>query len=155
MPGQETIPRAGRVLGLDWGATRIGLAITDELQLLATPLAVLRRRTGRRAPLGGFLTVVERESPVGIVAGLPLDDDGHEGAAATEARRMAEEFAVRAALPLEFTDESFTTTESRERLVARGISPASRGEVIDAMAAAVLLERWIAGRDRGSAGAPA
>ena len=153
MPGQEPIPREGRVLGLDWGATRIGLAITDDRQVIATPLAVLRRRAGRRAPLADFLTVTERELPVGIVAGLPLDDDGREGPAAAEARRMAEQFAGRAALPLEFIDESFTTTESRDRLMARGISPARRGEAIDAMAAAVLLERWIADRERGARGA--
>jgi putative Holliday junction resolvase len=146
MPTPSSIPPQGRVLGLDWGGNRIGLAITDALQILATPLEVLRQRAGKRPPLGAFLTVVEREAPVGIVAGLPLDDHGREGEAARAARQMAELFASRAALPLSFLDESFTTSESRLRLMARGVSPNSRSEALDAMAAAVLLERWIAAR---------
>jgi putative Holliday junction resolvase len=140
------IPREGRVLGLDWGANRIGLAITDPTQLIASPLEVLRRRAGKRLPLGAFLTIVEREEPVGIVVGIPFDDQGREGASAMAAREMAEQFGARSGLPLDFIDESFSTSESHARLIERGISPASRDAMIDAMAAAVVLERWLASR---------
>jgi len=138
-----TIPSTGRVLALDWGHARIGLAITDETQLLASPLGTLSRRAGKRLPLGPFLDVVERELPVGLVVGLPLDDEGAEGESAQAARAMGERFAARAALPLAWVDESFSTAEVLDRLTARGIAPRQRKEMIDAMAAAVVLERWL------------
>lgn len=140
------IPRHGRVLAVDWGSSRLGLAISDETQLLATPLAVLRRRPGKRLPLGGFLTIVETEHPVGLVVGLPVDDDGLLGEAAMHAREMGDLFATRSNLPIEWLDESFTTTEAAHRLTERGVSPRTRRTDIDALAAAVLLERWIAER---------
>lgn len=145
-----TIPPTGRVMGLDWGASRIGLAITDDTQLLATPLGVLRQRPRKRPPLGAFLTIVETEHPVGLVVGLPLDDEGHQGEAAEQARALGEQFARRAGLPVEWLDESFTTTEALSRLTGRGISPASRRDDIDAMAAAILLERWLETRRTGA-----
>ena len=56
-PPGDYIPHHGRVIGLDWGTSRIGLAITDETQLIARPLTTLTRRAGKRAPLGDFLTL--------------------------------------------------------------------------------------------------
>lgn len=140
------VPPTGRVLGLDWGVNRIGVAISDETQLLASPLAVLTRRSGKRLPLGDFLTIVETEHPVGLVVGLPLDDEGGESGNAAQARAMGELFAGRSQLPVEWVDESFTTSEVIDRLTSRGISPGSRRDRIDSMAAAVMLERWLAGR---------
>ena len=141
-----TIPTTGRVLALDWGLARIGVAITDETQLLASPLGTLTRRAGKRLPLGPFLDLVERELPVGLVVGLPLDDEGAEGESAQAARAMGEQFAARAELPLEWIDESFTTAETLERLTASGIAPRQRKADIDAMAAAIVLERWLDAR---------
>ncbi len=143
------IPPAGRVLGIDWGHARIGLAISDATQLIATPLEVLRRRVGKRLPLGRFLDVVEREHPVGLVIGIPFGDDGLPGEAAGAAREMGELFAARSGLPHEWLDESFTTSEAEERLIDRGVAPRRRKFDLDAMAAAVLLERWIE-RRRGT-----
>lgn len=143
------IPPTGRVLALDWGASRIGVAISDETQLLASPLGVLARRAGKRLPLGDFLTICEREHPVGLVVGLPLDDHGAEGPSAAAARQMGEQCAARAALPIAWVDESFTTTEVLDRLTERGIAPRQRKDLVDAMAAAVLLERWLELRRNG------
>lgn len=142
------LPPTGRILALDWGATRIGVAISDETQLLASPLAVLRRRRGKRLPLGRFLTLCEQEHPVGLLVGLPYDDDGREGAAAVAAREMGTTFAERSGLPVEWLDESFTTAEVIDRLTARGVAPRQRRETVDALAAAVLLERWLDSRYR-------
>ncbi len=135
-------------MALDWGHARIGVAITDETQLLASPLDTLTRRAGKRLPLGPFLDIVERERPVGLVVGLPLDDDANEGESAQAARAMGEQFATRAALPIAWVDESFTTAEVLERLTDRGIAPRQRKAMIDAMAAAVVLERWLDARRR-------
>lgn len=146
LPPLPAIPTTGRVMGLDWGASRIGIAITDEIQILASPIGILSRRAGKRLPLGQFLSMVEHHRPIGLVVGLPLDDEGHLGPAAVLAREMGDLFAVRSGLPIEWLDESFSTAESAERLRRRGISPRRRRNTIDAMAAAILLERWIAAR---------
>lgn len=145
------IPPNGRVLALDWGTVRIGMAVSDETQLLASPLGVLARRAGKRLPLGDFLTVVEREAPVGLVVGLPLDDDGLEAESAQAARAMGEQFAARAALPLAWIDESFSTATVHERLVSRGIRLRDRSGDMDAMAAATLLQEWLELRRGGRA----
>lgn len=135
------------MLGLDWGERRIGIAISDPSRLLATPLAVLRRRTGKRLPLRDFLSLVELHHPVALVVGLALDDQGKEGASACAAREMASLFSIRAELPLHFHDESFSTLEaadllgqSRPRL---SITARLRSEQIDAAAAAVMLQSWL------------
>lgn len=146
------IPFSGRILALDWGASRIGVAISDETQLLATPLAVLPRRAGKRLPLGAFLTIVETEHPVGLVVGLPLGDlYDDETPSLQAAREMGELFARRSGLPVEWVDESFSTAEVLDRLTARGVAPKSRRDSVDALAAAVVLERWLAARRGGAA----
>lgn len=134
---------------MDWGTARIGLAITDETQLIATPLATLMRRAGKRPPLGEFLTIVEREVPVGLVVGLPLNDEGREGESALAAHAMGELFAMRANLPMDLVDESFSTTTALETVTALGRRHRHAKDVIDAMAAAVVLQRWLEMRRGG------
>ena len=135
------IPAIGRVLALDWGTSRIGIAISDETQLVATPLDTLTRRAGRRLPLAQFLTIVTRERPVGLVVGLPLDDFGREGDSAIAAREMGVAFAGRSYLPLEWIDESFTTADMLATMREMGRRPTPQN--VDAMAAAELLQRWL------------
>jgi putative Holliday junction resolvase len=135
------IPPTGRVLGLDWGTSRIGVAVSDETQLVASPLGTLTRRAGRRLPLAQFLTITTRERPVGLVVGLPLDDDGREGESATAAREMGHAFAARSFLPLEWVDESFTTTRTLDTMHEFGRRP--RTDNVDRLAAAELLQQWL------------
>lgn len=146
----DYIPHHGRVLCLDWGTSRIGLAITDETQLIATPLTTLTQRAGKRPPLGAFLTVCEQELPVGLVVGLPLDDEGREGESAMAAHEMGALFGARAKLPMDFVDESFSTATALETITSLGRRPRNSKEVVDAMAAAVVLQRWLEMRRGGS-----
>ncbi|MGH7522707.1 MAG: Holliday junction resolvase RuvX [Gemmatimonadales bacterium] len=136
------IPTSGRILAIDWGANRIGLAISDETQLVASPLGVLKRRTGRRLPIGDFLTLVEREHPVGLVVGIPVGDDGLEGAAGTAAREMGRVFAARSGLPVDWIDESFTTVDAMRHSRETG----QRAGSMDELAAAEILQRWLDAR---------
>ena len=69
------IPATGRILGVDWGEVRIGLALSDETQTLASPLDTLVRRSGKRFPMARLLDLVELHHPVGVVVGLPLTLD--------------------------------------------------------------------------------
>lgn len=134
-----SIPTSGRLLGLDWGTNRIGVAISDESRLVATPLATFTRRAGRRLPVGDFLTLVEREHPAGLIVGLPLGDDGLEGAAGTAAREMGRVFAARSGLPVDWIDESFTTADAISHARETGQRPSG----IDARAATEILQRWL------------
>ncbi|HEY9504941.1 MAG TPA: RuvX/YqgF family protein, partial [Gemmatimonadales bacterium] len=72
------LPTSGRLLGLDWGEVRIGLALSDETQTLATPLETLVRRRGKRFPMARFLELVGGHRPAGVVVGLPLTGEGEE-----------------------------------------------------------------------------
>ncbi|MGH7592459.1 MAG: Holliday junction resolvase RuvX [Gemmatimonadales bacterium] len=154
MSRPHAIPAVGRVLALDWGTSRIGVAISDESQLVASPIATLTRRTGRRLPVGKFLTLVERECPVGLIVGLPLDDDGLEGDSGLAARAMGRTLAARAGLPLDWIDESFSTVEvlQHRRDAGAVLAPAPRAGKrsaagsIDAAAAAEILQRWLDSR---------
>ncbi len=137
------IPRSGRVLGLDWGTSRIGVAITDATQIIATPLATLRRRAGKRLPLRAFLEIVEAEAPVGLVVGLPFEDLGIEGASADAARAMGDQFAERSDLPIAWIDESFSTVDAELALRDAGRRRPERAVAIDAASAAITLARWI------------
>jgi putative Holliday junction resolvase len=136
-----TIPSPGRVLGLDWGVRRIGIAISDETQLIASALATLTRRTGRRLPLKSMLELIETRAPVGIVVGLPLGDDGMEGLPAIAAREMGRVVAAKTNLPVDWIDESFTTARTLATLRQSGRS--ARGANVDALAAAELLQQWL------------
>ena len=74
------LPPTGRLLAVDWGDVRIGLALSDESQVIATPLETLVRRPGKRFPMPRFLELVAQHAPVGVVVGLPLTGEGEEGA---------------------------------------------------------------------------
>ena len=142
------IPPTGRVLGLDWGTSRIGVAISDETQLVATPLDTLTYRTGKRLPLAPFLTIVTREKPVGLIVGLPLDDDGLIGDSAASAREMGLMFAARTYLPIEWIDESFSSARTIETMIE--MSKRVTRTNVDPRAAAELLQEWLDSRSAGT-----
>src|SRR2546428_12192181 len=100
----SNIPPAGRILAVDWGRRRIGLALSDETQTLAQPLATLTRRTGKRFPMRQLLTLVDRHGATGVVVGLPLDPDGAEGDSATAARTPAAAIAQHSRQPVGLGD---------------------------------------------------
>lgn len=137
------IPPSGRVLALDWGEVRIGLALSDETQFLATPLDTLVRRRGKRFPMQAFLALVTTHQPVGLVVGLPLTPEGLEEESAIAARTLAADVARKTALPLEFWDERMSTARALAAIREQGGSTRGRREEVDALAAAVLLQHWL------------
>src|SRR5919201_1677584 len=88
---RSNVPFQGRLLAVDWGQRRIGLALSDETQTLAQPLTTLTRRAGKRFPMAQLLEQIRRHQVVGIIVGLPLDESGAEGDAAHSARRLADD----------------------------------------------------------------
>jgi len=140
----------GRLLGVDWGERRIGLALSDETRTLAQPLTTLTRRAGKRFPMREFLTLLEHHAVTGIVVGLPLDQEGAEADAATAARALAAEIARRSGQPVELWDERLTTARALRAVRAMGGSTRGRKNEVDALAAALLLQHYLDAR-RGSA----
>jgi putative Holliday junction resolvase len=140
------IPDAGRILGVDWGEVRIGLALSDESQTLATPLDTLVRRAGKRFPVARLLDLISLHSPVGVVVGLPLSPEGTEEESAIAARAMADTIARHTSLPLEFWDERMSTARALAAVWEQGGSTRGRKKDVDALAAAVLLQHFLDAR---------
>jgi putative Holliday junction resolvase len=132
----------GRVIAIDLGTRRIGVAVTDGLGLTAQPLEIIPRRGGQR-DLDAIAALVRTHGVGRIVVGLPLAPDGEPGRAAKSAEAFAARLREAIGIPVELVDESFSTVEAEEVLLAADVSRARRREVIDKMAAAVILRRWL------------
>jgi len=139
----------GRLLGVDWGERRIGLALSDETRTLAQPLATLTRRTGKRFPMRQLLTLVDRHAVTGVVVGLPLDLEGAEGEAAGAARTLAAAIAQHSGKPVDLWDERLTTARALNAVRDMGGTTRGRKDGVDALAATVLLQHYLDAR-RGS-----
>ena len=141
----------GRLLGVDWGERRIGLALSDEMQVLAQPLTTLTRRAGKRFPMSQLLEQITTHNVVGVVVGLPLDESGAEGEAAHAAKSLADAIKQRVGeLPVTMWDERMTTARILGAIREMGGKTRGRKEDVDAMAAALLLQHYLDSR-RGSA----
>jgi len=138
-----SIPSTGRILGVDWGEVRIGLALSDETQTLATPLETLVRRRGKRFPMGRLLELVAAHGPVGVVVGLPLTPEGGEGPSAVESRALATSVGRRTDLPVELWDERLSTARALRLVREQEGTTRGRKEEVDALAAAVLLQGFL------------
>jgi putative Holliday junction resolvase len=132
----------GRVLAIDLGARRIGVAATDGLGLTAQPRATLARQGGAR-DIAAIAAEVQAVGAERLVLGLPLDPEGREGPAAKRARDFAARLGAALHLPVDLVDESFSTVEAEEILLAADLSRARRKQVVDKLAAAVILQRWL------------
>jgi len=133
-----------RVLGIDVGSVRIGLAVSDETCTLASPLATIPNEP--RTLWTRIAREMEDRDVDRVVIGLPRRLDGSEGEAAELARGFAAELARRSSAPIELWDERFTTTIAERSLIESGVRRKRRREVIDAVAAAVLLQNWLDAR---------
>jgi putative holliday junction resolvase len=138
-----SLPSSGRLLAVDWGEVRVGLALSEESQVLASPLETLVRRKGKRFPMPRFLELVETHQPVGVLVGLPLTGEGEEAESAAAAREMAETIGKRTGLPLELWDERLTTARALAAIREQGGSTRGRRKDVDALAAAVLLQHYL------------
>ena len=141
-----------RVLGIDVGTVRVGLAVSDETCTLASPLATIPNDS--RTMWARITREMEDRDVDRVVIGLPRRLDGSEGDASEHARMFAAELAERTATPIELWDERFTTTIAERSLIESGVRRKRRREVIDAVAAAVLLQSWLDARRIAATRAP-
>ncbi len=134
-----------RALGLDVGERRIGVALCDELGLLASPLTTVQvgRRNGERRALEEIAALAREREVELVVVGLPTSLRGTEGPQAQAVRAFAERLAPHLAVPIEFWDERFTTAEAERLLISRKVSREERRNRIDAAAAAIMLQDYL------------
>lgn len=138
------LPREGRLLALDVGDRRVGLAVCDELQTLATPLAVLNRRS-RAEDFQRVQRIVDERRIVGLVIGHPLNADSSEGPQAQRVARYARRLAAAVKLPMALWDEFGSSQAAAERLAQAGRR--ARQTPLDAEAAAVILQDFLDAND--------
>lgn len=142
----STIPAAGRVLGVDLGDVRTGLALTDLGQVIASAHETLDGGPfGEPRWADGIADAADAAEAVGIVVGLPRNLDGRDGPPAQRARRIAELLRGKG-WPVDLLDERFTTTEAERVMIQAGTRRKARRQAIDRVAAAVILQAWLDGR---------
>jgi putative Holliday junction resolvase len=137
---------SGRILALDPGERRIGLALSDPTGIIASPYAVIDRRTDDVAQR--LQRICRDEDVSRIVVGLPVTLDGREGQAAAAARELARLAAEATDLDVILHDERFSTVTAEQALLEGGMRRAERREVRDKVAAAVLLQSYLDGDRR-------
>lgn len=129
-----------RVLAIDYGERRIGLAISDPTRTIASPAGYIVRRAGKRPPVAELLRRIQELEAGEVVLGLPLDGDGNETDRSREVRVIARQLTERSALPVRLVDERFTTAAALRAVKSLGGSTEGRKGDVDALAATVLLQ---------------
>lgn len=139
------------MLGIDVGSKRIGVAVSDELGIIASPVGMVSRgpQSGRE-----ILAHAQRLGAVRLVVGLPVGLSGREGPQAEDVRQFIDTIAAEVDLPVEWWDERLTTAIAERSLIASGTRRDKRKQQVDAVAAAVILQgyldsqQWRSGRRR-------
>jgi putative Holliday junction resolvase len=136
-----------RVLGIDLGTKRIGIAASDRSGTIASPLTVLQRCGSQGGDHRNIAKIVIEEEAVAIVVGLPLNMDGSEGKAAQSARAEVERMATVVGVPVYVHDERLTTVAADRVMMEQNMNAQARRKVVDKWAAAVILQAWLDSRE--------
>ncbi len=141
--------KTGRVLGLDVGSRRIGMAVSDPLGITAQGLETLQRTT-KRQDFNRLRLMIREYDVQEIVVGLPLRMSGAEGTQAGKMQEFAEELRKRFKLPVHLWDERLTSAEANRLLRETDLSIEKRGQAVDRMAAVLILQAWMENRKQTS-----
>jgi putative pre-16S rRNA nuclease len=144
----------GRVLAIDIGSKRVGLAISDEMRLSVRTLPPLPRTPWKRL-LGSLADLCNKFDVRSIVLGLPLRLDGSEGDAALEARRVGRNLEISLKLPLYLQDERLTSKDAETALRAEGLAVGEIAKKVDSEAASIILSDFLTSQSEGLAGSEA
>jgi putative Holliday junction resolvase len=129
----KDFPRYGRLLGVDWGSVRVGLAVSSPEWDFVFPREIVRGDNSKEQ----IKNLIESENIVGIVLGLPLYSDGTDSGTTKKVREFAENLAKEVSVPIFFTEENLTSVEASERIK-------NKKENLDSESAAIILENAIA-----------
>jgi len=136
-----------RAMGLDVGSKTVGVAVTDELGLTAQPITVLRRKN-LKADLAELVRLATDRDVDRFVIGLPLNMDGSEGPRAEATRKFGDALGNVSALPIVYQDERLTTVAAERALLEGDVSRSKRKQVIDQVAASLILQGWLDAQQR-------
>ena len=143
-----------RALGIDYGRVRLGLALSDEEGILASPLPPLLRSRRAREDFHHIARFAREHGVARIVVGLPLLMDGTSGTMATEAKAFADQVARRTRLPVDLFDERLTSSEAERAMLEGNLSRERRKELRDGLAAVLILQAYLETRAQGVDPAP-
>lgn len=146
--GDRAIAPQGRVIGVDLGSVRIGIAVSDGGQRLATGSSALRRSGDRSADRAAIASLAREYEAVGVVVGMPRSLSGAAGPAARAASAEVESLREVLDVPIEVCDERLSTVSASAALRAGGQRSRRRRELVDQTAAAVILQSWLDSRSR-------
>lgn len=138
---------AGRVLGLDLGDVRIGVAISDPERRLAVPIGTIH--TGAPADLKAIAGLVQENGVRAVVVGLPLRMSGRAGTSATHAQAFAGALRGFLEVPVMLYDERLSTVEAERALAEAGADGRARRRAVDRSAATIILQAWLDAQPRG------
>lgn len=136
------VPDAGRVIALDLGTKKIGVAVCDELQITVRPLPVIVRRSWKDL-LKKISALIEEFDAAALVLGLPFNFDGGESKMSLEARRLARNFSLSLAVPVFLQDERLTSKSAQQQLYDEGFTMKEIYKRIDSRAAAIILSDFL------------
>ena len=136
------VPTSGRVIAIDPGTKRCGVAICDDLRITTRPLPFVERTSWKKL-LSKIREVVSEYDAAAIVIGLPLESDGSESEMSAEARSMARKFALSLPIPVFLQDERVTSYEAKRRLWESGVNLNETRKLVDSEAAAIILADFL------------
>ena len=134
------LPQTGPLLGIDPGAKSIGVACSDGLRMIATPVEIIARGKKLRPAMQRLFELYDERGCVGLIMGLPLNLDGSSGPRVQAAKALAHNLLQERDIPLVFQDERLSSAEAERVMLAADMSRARRAETIDASAAAIILQ---------------
>ena len=136
----ENLPETGPLLGIDPGAKTLGIAASDSLRLIASPVETISRGKKFAPTLARLTALIKERCAVGLIIGLPLNMDGTEGPRAQATRAFAHNILGSCDISIAFFDERLTSAQAERGMLEADLSRARRSELIDASAAAVILQ---------------
>ena len=136
---REAVAPGKRLMGLDVGTKTIGLAVSDTRRVIATPLETIRRRR-LREDMARLFALIDTHAVGGLVIGLPLTLAGKDGPRTQSVRQFARNLIAQRDIPVTFWDERLSTAAVTREMIAADLSRKRRGEIIDRVAAAYILQ---------------
>jgi putative holliday junction resolvase len=137
-----SLPMAGRIVSLDLGTKWIGIAVSDEMQMLTRPVRTITRSSWKKTLLL-VKDILSEFDAVALVIGLPYNFDGSESEMSADARRIARSFSLSLEIPVFLQDERATSYEAKGRLWERGVDLKSTKQHVDSEAAAIILSDFL------------
>ena len=129
-------------MGIDYGKVRIGIALSDPLQIISSPYETYKR-VSLNKDLDYLTNLIKQNNVDTVVFGLPLQMDGEEGAMALNTREFASALEESAGVKIDFVDERLTSVEAEEILIEAGVRREERKLLIDKIAAQIILEQYL------------